>query len=102
MTGLTLTNYGLGMGKIVNMHEAKTHFSNLAEQVEAGEEIIIARAGKPFMKLVSYTPPKRSPGGWEHLNLGDTEGLFDNVSDEIQAQIWGENWRELFGLDGPR
>jgi len=34
------------------MHEAKTHFSKLAEAVEAGEEIVIARAGKPVMKLV--------------------------------------------------
>lgn len=34
------------------MHEAKTHFSKLAEAVEAGEEVIIARAGKPVMKLV--------------------------------------------------
>jgi prevent-host-death family protein len=36
----------------VNMHEAKTQFSKLAEAVEAGEEVIIARAGKPVMKLV--------------------------------------------------
>jgi len=34
------------------MHEAKTHFSKLAEAVEAGEEVVIARAGKPVMKLV--------------------------------------------------
>ena len=34
------------------MHEAKTHFSKLAEAVEAGEEIVIARAGKPVMRLV--------------------------------------------------
>ena len=40
------------MSKQVNMHEAKTHFSKLAEAVEAGEEVIIARAGKPVMKLV--------------------------------------------------
>jgi prevent-host-death family protein len=40
------------MIKQVNMHEAKTHFSKLAEAVEAGEEVVIARAGKPFMKLV--------------------------------------------------
>jgi prevent-host-death family protein len=40
------------MTKQVNMHEAKTHFSKLAEAVEAGEEVIIARAGKPVMRLV--------------------------------------------------
>ena len=40
------------MAKQVNMHEAKTHFSKLAEAVEAGEEVVIARAGKPVMRLV--------------------------------------------------
>ena len=47
------------MAKQVNMHEAKTHFSKLAEAVEAGEEVIIARAGKPVMKLVKIEPTQR-------------------------------------------
>ncbi len=42
------------MTRQVNIHEAKTHFSKLAEAVESGEEIIIARSGKPVMKLVRY------------------------------------------------
>ena len=40
------------MEKVFNMHEAKTNFSKLALAVEAGEEVVIARGGKPFMKLV--------------------------------------------------
>jgi prevent-host-death family protein len=36
----------------VNIHEAKTHFSRLLEKVELGEEVIIARAGKPIARLV--------------------------------------------------
>ena len=40
----------------MNMHEAKTHFSKLAELVERGEEVIIARAGQPVMKLVRIEP----------------------------------------------
>jgi prevent-host-death family protein len=36
----------------VNMHDAKTHLSRLVERVEAGEEIIISRAGRPVAKLV--------------------------------------------------
>jgi prevent-host-death family protein len=36
----------------VNMHEAKTHLSRLVEEVEAGEEIVIARNGKPAARLV--------------------------------------------------
>ena len=48
--------------RTVNMHEAKTHLSRLAEEVAAGEEVIIAKAGKPKMKLVplhSERKPRR-------------------------------------------
>ena len=53
------------MTKIVNMHEAKTHLSRLVEQVLEGEEIILAKAGKPLVKLEPYkkTPGPRKPGG---------------------------------------
>ena len=40
------------MATIVNVHEAKTHFSKLLERVRQGEEIIVAKAGKPVAKLV--------------------------------------------------
>jgi len=49
---------------VTNIHEAKTHFSRLVERAEAGEEIIIGRAGKPVARLVPYverTEP-RVPG----------------------------------------
>jgi len=48
----------------VNIHEAKTHFSKLIEEVERGEEIVIARAGKPVAKLVPVEadPPPRKLG----------------------------------------
>jgi prevent-host-death family protein len=52
----------------VNMHEAKTHLSKLVERVEAGEEIVISRAGKPAAKLVPVGKPepgKRALGAWE-------------------------------------
>ena len=46
----------------VNVHEAKTHLSRLLIQVEEGEEVVIARSGKPVAKLVSCAPPaKREP-----------------------------------------
>ena len=48
--------------KRVNIHEAKTHFSKLVEQVEAGEEVVIARNGKPVAKLVPYAGEKRELG----------------------------------------
>jgi prevent-host-death family protein len=48
----------------VNVHEAKTHLSRLLERVEHGEEIVIARAGKPVARLVPVGPvqPRRLLG----------------------------------------
>ena len=47
------------MDKAVNIHEAKTHLSRLVERVEAGEEITLARAGRPVARLVPYGRPAR-------------------------------------------
>jgi prevent-host-death family protein len=46
-----------------NIQEAKTHLSRLVEQAAAGEEIIIAKAGKPMAKLVPYIPPQPARKG---------------------------------------
>ena len=50
----------------VNIHEAKTHLSRLLERVGTGEEIVIARAGKPVARLVPYidNPGPRVHGQW--------------------------------------
>jgi prevent-host-death family protein len=53
------------MDKAVNIHEAKTHLSRLIERVEAGEEITLARAGKPVARIV----PIRRPLGPRPLGL---------------------------------
>ena len=51
--------------KRVNIHQAKTELSKLVERVEAGEEIVIARAGKPVAKLVPFTRARaRRQLGW--------------------------------------
>lgn len=49
---------------MVNVHEAKTHLSRLLDRVSQGEEIVIARAGKPVARLVpvSERPERREPG----------------------------------------
>ncbi len=48
----------------VNVHQAKTHFSKLLRRVAEGEEIVIARAGRPVARLVPVPPPdcRRVPG----------------------------------------
>jgi prevent-host-death family protein len=56
------------MAQVVNIHEAKTHFSRLVERAEAGEEFVIARAGAPVARL-GPLPPRgdREPGGAEGM-----------------------------------
>ena len=51
----------------VNVHAAKTHLSRLIERVEQGEEIVIARAGRPVARLVPYRTSRevRTPGLWK-------------------------------------
>lgn len=52
---------------ITNIHEAKSRLSQLVEKAERGEEIIIARAGKPVAKLIAYKPKvkPRTGGQWK-------------------------------------
>lgn len=52
------------MSVTVNIHDAKTHFSRLLVRVSEGEEVIIAKAGRPIARLVSIVqnPRKRIPG----------------------------------------
>lgn len=48
----------------VNVHEAKTHLSRLLERAHAGEEIVIAKSGRPYARLVPLEgrEPRRQPG----------------------------------------
>ena len=51
------------MPRVVNVQEAKTHLSRLLEEVRAGEVIILAKAGRPYAKLVPIDPvPPRQLG----------------------------------------
>jgi prevent-host-death family protein len=49
---------------VVNVHEAKTHLSKLLKQAAAGEEVVVASAGRPLAKIVAYDEPlqPRTPG----------------------------------------
>ena len=58
--------------RIINVHQAKTNFSKLVKRVAAGEEIIIAKAGKPVARLIPYQDPppsERKPGSLEAQGL---------------------------------
>ena len=75
----------------VNVHEAKTNLSRLLSRVAAGEEGVIARAGKPIARLVPFRKPKRK------RPLGMDKGLFEvpedfdaSLPDELLAAFEGE------------
>jgi prevent-host-death family protein len=69
---------------LVNVHDAKTNFSKLLDRAHAGEEIILAKGGKPFARLmpleeVREREPGRYPGAVP-------EAFFEPLpSDEIEA-----------------
>lgn len=74
------------MAITVNVHEAKTHLSRLLEQAHAGEEIILAKAGKPYARLMPLAPvpARRQPGRLE--GQIDTAGFFDPLpTEELDA-----------------
>lgn len=52
---------------VYNLYEAKTALSKLVDRAAAGEDIVIAKAGKPLAKLTAVRPTRRprTPGGWE-------------------------------------
>ncbi|MBI3371380.1 MAG: type II toxin-antitoxin system Phd/YefM family antitoxin [Betaproteobacteria bacterium] len=66
--------------QIVNIHEAKTNLSRLVEEVAAGKEIIIAKAGKPMARLVPLAAAPKA------RRLGMFKGEL-NVPDDFDAPL---------------
>lgn len=79
------------MSESVNVYEAKTHLSQLLDRAAAGEEIVIARAGRPVARLVALAEPaphRRKPGGWQGKVVIAPD--FDELPPEIEAAFLGE------------
>jgi prevent-host-death family protein len=77
--------------RTVNIHEAKTHLSRLVDRAAQGEEFIIAKAGKPLVKVVPLdTRDTATP-----RRLGFLEGEF-NVPDDFDS-MGREEIERLFG-----
>ena len=72
----------------VNVHEAKSQLSRLLAQVEAGEEVVIARNGVPVVRLVptSRHAGKRQPGRWKGIVKLD-DSFFDPLPDDFMAHF---------------
>lgn len=61
-----------------NVHEAKTNFSQLLDMVERGEEVIVARNGKPVARLLPIGPKKSILG----IGVGDPNYQYNKPDDD--------------------
>jgi prevent-host-death family protein len=72
--------------QVVNVHQAKTHLSRLLERAHAGEEIILAKAGKPYARLMplAAAPVQRQPGRLQ----GRLDDDFFEALPEVELDAW--------------
>ena len=77
------------MTETVNVYDAKTHLSRLLDRVAAGEEVVIARAGKPVAKLVPMPqePKRRVPGRLRYLACPPDSFFFDPLPED-ELHLW--------------
>lgn len=88
----SLVCYTLGM-KVFNVYDAKTHFSKLLNMAEKGEEVVVAKNGKPMFDLKLRKPKKNK------IKFGAWTGMIDipdeklvGVDSEIQELVYGKDW----------
>jgi prevent-host-death family protein len=77
----------------VNIHQAKTHLSRLIEVAAGGETVVIAKAGKPLVKLTALD----APTGSGKRRLGFMDGQF-TVPDDFDT-MGGAEIQRLFGIE---
>ncbi len=82
--------------KLYNLYEAKTALSALVDRAASGEEMIIAKAGKPMARLVPLARPKEAyePGGWEggvFIAEDFDAPLPDELSDAFEGRLKGDS-----------
>lgn len=74
------------MADTFNVHEAKTHLSELLARAQAGEEIVIAKANRPIAKLVAIAPrPRRRIAG---LNAGAISYIAEDFDAPLPDEFW--------------
>lgn len=78
------------MNRQINVYDAKAQFSQLVQDAAAGEEIVIAKSGKPVAKLVPYQPTvaARQPGAWRGRVRISPD--FDKLPQELEAAFCGK------------
>lgn len=77
---------------LINIHDAKTHFSKLINQALKGEEIIIARDGNPLIRLVPFTeePQIRRSGQFKGIMI-ISEDFDAPLPDDVLKQFYGDD-----------
>lgn len=71
------------MPEVVDIHDARTQFAHLVERAHAGEEIILAKAGQPYARLVPLAPARKREFGF----LAGTVELGDDFEDEAMRPL---------------
>ena len=71
----------------VNVHEAKTQLSRLLAQVEAGEEVVIARRGQPVARLVGCKPKGHRQFGAMKGKIALTDAFFEPLPED-ELKLW--------------
>jgi antitoxin (DNA-binding transcriptional repressor) of toxin-antitoxin stability system len=72
---------------VVNVHDAKTHFSKLLERVLAGEEVVIARAGRPVARLTRFNAAGSRRLGEERGRVVIADDFDAPLPDDIQIDF---------------
>jgi len=80
------------MASTYNLYDAKTRLSELVDRASAGEEIVIAKNGRPLARLVPIPAekPNRSPGGWEGM-VWIAEDFDEPLAADMQAAFEGDD-----------
>jgi prevent-host-death family protein len=75
----------------VNIHEAKTHLSRLVEQAAKGEPFVIAKAGKPLVKVTALDAPAKTRRLGFMKGQIEVPGDFDRMGDAEIARLFGDD-----------
>ena len=75
---------------VVNVHQAKTHLSRLLAQVESGEEVVIARNGKPVARIVRVEKQGKRQFGSMKSRIKLDDSFFDPLPEEELAAWEGD------------
>jgi prevent-host-death family protein len=85
------------MANAINIYEAKTHLSALVEKAALGEEIVIAKAGKPMAKLVPLEPKAMTPRKFGQKLLGITY-----IAPDFDAPLPEDALEDFYGPIEPK